>query len=226
MPKTLAEKILSEKSGTDAKAGDIVIAKVDLAFVQDTTGPLTVRAFQSSGLSLSNPARTVLFIDHAAPSPNAALANGAQLYGSYCSGCHSNPPPNSWRTNRSAAQLTSAINSGPGSMPAYSSILTTAQVAAIVQFIQGTATPPATTPPPTIPPTTIPPLTDAAMIYTNSCANCHGANRTGGNGPNITPSALANRSVSNLINFISGHNTGRNLTSEQITTLVGWLKPP
>ena len=43
MGKTLAEKILSEKSGGDAHAGDIVIAKVDLSFVQDTTGPLTVR---------------------------------------------------------------------------------------------------------------------------------------------------------------------------------------
>jgi 3-isopropylmalate/(R)-2-methylmalate dehydratase large subunit len=76
MGKTLAEKILSEKSGTDAKAGDIVIAKVDLAFMQDTTGPLTVRQFQSSGMAkLANAQRTVLFIDHAAPSPNANLSN-------------------------------------------------------------------------------------------------------------------------------------------------------
>ena len=76
MGKTLAEKILSEKSGTDVKAGDIVIAKVDLAFVQDTTGPLTVRTFQSSNMKkLANPERTVLFIDHAAPSPNANLSN-------------------------------------------------------------------------------------------------------------------------------------------------------
>jgi 3-isopropylmalate/(R)-2-methylmalate dehydratase large subunit len=76
MGKTLAEKILSEKSGTDAKAGDIVIAKVDLAFVQDTTGPLAVRQFQSSGMGkLANAKRTVVFIDHAAPSPNASLAN-------------------------------------------------------------------------------------------------------------------------------------------------------
>ncbi len=75
MPKTLAEKILSEKSGTDARAGDIVIASVDLAFVQDTTGPLTVRQFQAAGMSLADPARTVLFIDHAAPSPNANLSN-------------------------------------------------------------------------------------------------------------------------------------------------------
>jgi 3-isopropylmalate/(R)-2-methylmalate dehydratase large subunit len=75
MGKTLAEKILSEKSGTAAKAGDIVIARVDLAFVQDTTGPLTVRTFQSSGMTLADPERTILFIDHAAPSPNANLSN-------------------------------------------------------------------------------------------------------------------------------------------------------
>jgi 3-isopropylmalate/(R)-2-methylmalate dehydratase large subunit len=76
MGKTLAEKILSEKSGTDAKAGDIVIAKVDLAFVQDTTGPLTVRQYRSSGMGrLADAKRTVLFIDHAAPSPNASLSN-------------------------------------------------------------------------------------------------------------------------------------------------------
>jgi len=76
MPKTLAEKILSEKSSTDAKAGDIVIAKVDLAFAQDTTGPLTVRQFQSTGIAvLADARRTVLFIDHAAPSPNANLSN-------------------------------------------------------------------------------------------------------------------------------------------------------
>jgi 3-isopropylmalate/(R)-2-methylmalate dehydratase large subunit len=90
MGKTLAEKILSEKSGTDAKADDIVIAKVDLAFVQDTTGPLTVRQFQSSGMGkLANAQRTVLFIDHAAPSPNANLSNDHILLRDFArqSGC-------------------------------------------------------------------------------------------------------------------------------------------
>jgi len=88
--KTLAEKILSEKSGTDAKAGDIVIAKVDLAFVQDTTGPLTVRQFRSSSMGkLANAKRTVLFIDHAAPSPNANLSNDHILLRDFAreSGC-------------------------------------------------------------------------------------------------------------------------------------------
>jgi len=76
MGKTLAEKILSAKSGSDARAGDMVIAKVDLVFIQDTTGPLTVRQFQASGLKkLANPQRTAVFIDHAAPSPTSTLSN-------------------------------------------------------------------------------------------------------------------------------------------------------
>lgn len=76
MGKTLAEKILSEKSGSDARAGDIVIAEVDLVFLQDTTGPLTVRQFQSGGFKkLAGASRTALFIDHAVPSPNLGLSN-------------------------------------------------------------------------------------------------------------------------------------------------------
>jgi len=76
MGKTLAEKILSEKSGSDARAGDIVIAVVDLVFIQDTTGPLTVKQFQASKFKgLTNPQKTVLFIDHAVPSPSKSLSN-------------------------------------------------------------------------------------------------------------------------------------------------------
>ncbi|MBI4332091.1 MAG: 3-isopropylmalate dehydratase large subunit [Chloroflexi bacterium] len=76
MGKTLAEKILSQRAGVDAGAGDIVICGVDLAFVQDTTGPLTLRTFIEGGFKkLANPARTVIFLDHAAPSPSAPLAN-------------------------------------------------------------------------------------------------------------------------------------------------------
>jgi 3-isopropylmalate/(R)-2-methylmalate dehydratase large subunit len=73
--KTLAEKILSQKSGGDVNSGDIVISPVDLVFVQDTTGPLTVREFEKSGLEhLVNPDKTVFFLDHAAPSPNRQLS--------------------------------------------------------------------------------------------------------------------------------------------------------
>ncbi len=75
MGKTLAEKILSEKSGCEAKSGNIVIAEVDLVFAQDTTGPLTIRQFQAGGFEhLANSGKSVLILDHAAPSPNSELS--------------------------------------------------------------------------------------------------------------------------------------------------------
>jgi 3-isopropylmalate/(R)-2-methylmalate dehydratase large subunit len=76
MNKTLAEKILSLKSHGEAKAGDVVIADVDWTFVQDTTGPLTIRQFKESGFkALAKPQQTIIFLDHAAPSPAQQLSN-------------------------------------------------------------------------------------------------------------------------------------------------------
>ena len=84
MGKTLAERILSQKSGTDVGAGDIVIAQVDLVFVQDGTGPLAVRQFEASGFEkVANPQRTALFLDHAAPSPARQLSNDHTLLRSF-----------------------------------------------------------------------------------------------------------------------------------------------
>ena len=76
MGKTISELILSAKSGSDVRAGDIVVAKVDLAFVQDTTGPLTVRQFRAA--KFKKPAETLkaaLFLDHAAPSQSREMSN-------------------------------------------------------------------------------------------------------------------------------------------------------
>jgi 3-isopropylmalate/(R)-2-methylmalate dehydratase large subunit len=76
MGQTIAEKIISEHTGRDVKAGELVIAKVDVAAVQDGTGPLTVQEFKKLGKDkLANPERTILFIDHAAPSPRKELSN-------------------------------------------------------------------------------------------------------------------------------------------------------
>ena len=80
MGRTLAEKILSERSDRDARAGDIVVTQVDATFVQDGTGPLTVRQFQASGWErLAKPQATVFFLDHAAPSPARELSNDHNL---------------------------------------------------------------------------------------------------------------------------------------------------
>ena len=55
---TLAEKIISEHVGRDVHAGELVIANVDVAAVQDGTGPLTVQEFKKLGIpKLKNPER-------------------------------------------------------------------------------------------------------------------------------------------------------------------------
>jgi len=76
MGKTISEKIIGEHVGSDVRAGDFVVANVDLAFVQDGTGPLAVRELDKLGLEkLANPSRSILFLDHASPSPRKELSN-------------------------------------------------------------------------------------------------------------------------------------------------------
>ena len=76
--KTLAEKLLSEKSGTDARAGDYVEADVDVAMAHDITGPLAFQTFDEvtgDDGELFAPDRTVFTIDHHAPADGVQAAN-------------------------------------------------------------------------------------------------------------------------------------------------------
>ena len=68
--KTIAEKIFSAHSGTDARAGDIVIAGVDFVMGQDGTSPLAIKALERMGVhDLFDPEKVAVVIDHSAPSP-------------------------------------------------------------------------------------------------------------------------------------------------------------
>jgi 3-isopropylmalate/(R)-2-methylmalate dehydratase large subunit len=76
MGKTITEKILGLKTGSTVNAGDIVVASVDLAFIQDTTGPLTVRQFYAAGYKAIAPSlKAAVFLDHAAPSQSREMSN-------------------------------------------------------------------------------------------------------------------------------------------------------
>ncbi|MDD3236595.1 MAG: 3-isopropylmalate dehydratase large subunit [Candidatus Gastranaerophilales bacterium] len=76
MGQTLVEKIISRHAGHDVKPGELCIAKIDVAAVQDGTGPLMVQEFKKLGKKeLANPSRSILFIDHACPSPRKELSN-------------------------------------------------------------------------------------------------------------------------------------------------------
>ncbi len=76
MGKTISEKILSAHAGYAVKANDIAVVDVDLAYVQDGTGPLTVRQFKTMGFTaVPNASRRMIYLDHASPSPRRELSN-------------------------------------------------------------------------------------------------------------------------------------------------------
>ncbi len=80
MGKTIAEKIIGEHAGKDVKFDDIVVAKVDVAMVQDGTGPLAVQELEKLNMvKVANPENSILFIDHAAPSPRKELSNAHKI---------------------------------------------------------------------------------------------------------------------------------------------------
>ncbi len=76
MGKTIAEKIMSLHAGTDARAGDIVLADLDYLMGQDGTSPLAIEAFREMrGERVFDPARIAMVIDHSAPSPLEGVSN-------------------------------------------------------------------------------------------------------------------------------------------------------
>ncbi len=101
MSKTVAEKILSEHSRRDLKAGDYALSKVDFCFGQDGTSALIIDALHKLGAKkLTARKRFCMVIDHSAPSPNIGVSavhakmrkfaarNKLRLYDIGCGVCH------------------------------------------------------------------------------------------------------------------------------------------
>ena len=66
---TISEKIMSRAAGTDAQAGDFVLADIDCAMAHDGTSVLAVKAFTEMGADrVWNPDRIVIPFDHIVPS--------------------------------------------------------------------------------------------------------------------------------------------------------------
>jgi 3-isopropylmalate/(R)-2-methylmalate dehydratase large subunit len=76
VPATLAEKIVARASGKpDARAGEIVTAKVDLVMMHDSGGPRRVAPMlERLGARVWDPSRVVLVSDHYAPAVDADSA--------------------------------------------------------------------------------------------------------------------------------------------------------
>ena len=85
MGKTIAEKILGEHAGHEVTAGQYAVVKVDFTYVQDGTGPLTVRQLQAMGVEkLFDPSKCAVFLDHASPSPRLELSNDHKFLRDFC----------------------------------------------------------------------------------------------------------------------------------------------
>ena len=85
MGKTLSEKILSKHAGHEVRSGEFAVVCVDLVYVQDGTGPLTVRQMEKLGFKgVSSPERSIVFLDHASPSPRQELSNDHKMLREFC----------------------------------------------------------------------------------------------------------------------------------------------
>lgn len=105
MGKTIAEKILSNHSGKDAKAGDIVVADLDFMIGQDGTSGMAIDSFRKIGAKkVFDPSKIAIIIDHSSPSPNEGVSaihkkireftreQGIKLYDIGCGVCHQLTP--------------------------------------------------------------------------------------------------------------------------------------
>lgn len=77
MSKTIAEKVLSAKSGKDVQAGEIVEAKVDYVMVNDITAPAAFDEFEGLCAPILRD-KVVLIPDHYVPNKDVASAKQAK----------------------------------------------------------------------------------------------------------------------------------------------------
>lgn len=76
MGKTIAEKILSNHSGRDLRAGDIAVCSVDFCFGQDGTSSIIIDSFKKLGVKAPfDKTKFYMVLDHSAPSPNLGVSN-------------------------------------------------------------------------------------------------------------------------------------------------------
>ncbi|MDD1764066.1 MAG: homoaconitase large subunit [Methanobacteriaceae archaeon] len=76
MPRTMAEKILARAAGvTEIRAGEIVMANIDVAMTHDLTGPLSVESFKKIGVDeVWDPDKIVVIFDHQVPADSLEAA--------------------------------------------------------------------------------------------------------------------------------------------------------
>jgi 3-isopropylmalate/(R)-2-methylmalate dehydratase large subunit len=74
-PKTISEKILSVRSGVDARAGDVVVCDLDFILGTDASAPMAISYFERMGGTRVRDRKKMFFaLDHYSPPNSAATA--------------------------------------------------------------------------------------------------------------------------------------------------------
>jgi len=80
MAQTMTEKIFSEHAGREVHAGEIVRVDIDMIIGNDITTPISIRAFEESGVEkLARPDNFCIVMDHYIPAKDIASANQAKI---------------------------------------------------------------------------------------------------------------------------------------------------
>lgn len=127
------------------------------------------------------------------------ISAGRTLYAEQCSGCHGvegegGVAPSLRDGTSPLAELTAVIRDGRGSMPAYGSQLSAAELESVVAFsasLQGPGGPDEPPDEPPEQPPDEPPAESAEQMYATRCASCHGTDGAGGLGPSLLTASLS-----------------------------------
>ena len=80
MAQTMTEKIFSAHAGREVKAGEIVRVEIDMIIGNDITTPISIRAFEESGVEkMVRPDNFCIVMDHYIPAKDIASANQAKI---------------------------------------------------------------------------------------------------------------------------------------------------
>lgn len=159
----------------------------------------------------------------------ALLQTGSEMYAAFCATCHGGMGeggvgPALAGSDIGVPAMSDVVSNGAGSMPAFSSSLSTRELTAVLAYtkrlVAGLVAP--SPPGDAAPPTT----EDGPELYDRLCAACHGADGEGGAGPPLEGLAQSDDQIAAIIAEGSGGmpGFGSELSSEGIDGLVFFVQ--
>ena len=152
----------------------------------------------------------------------AVIKAGSELYAGLCTACHGASGeggigPALTGSDIGAGDITTAVSTGVGSMPGFSSSLSETELAAVLAYtrnlVAGLVVP-------------APSANTGEALYGQLCASCHGVEGEGGAGPSLLEQSLDDEALSTVIAEGQGSmpGFGSDLSTEDLAGLVAFVQ--